>query len=215
MKTYIDLTYEITPNIPMWPGEPSPELWVEKTVPRDGYSVQGVRLTNHLGTHLDTPSHLIEDGATLDQIPLEVLIGRALVLDLTHKEEGDRITRRDLEAEDATRLRGARILLKTAWDLKFRKGHFFEGFPCLDLEAARYLATLKPLLLGMDTPSPSPVGDPGERIHKTLLGAGILHLEALKNLHRIPGNTCDLFVLPLPFKGFSGGPCRVVAVVDP
>lgn len=214
MKTYIDLTYDIVEDIPMWPGEAAPEIREARTVEKDGYSVQSICFSNHLGTHLDAPSHFIRGGATLDQIPLETFIGKAVILDFTHKKKGDVITRQDLEPFHNRIKPGVRVLLKTGWDLGFEKGHFFEGFPCLSLEAARYLAAGRPSLLGMDTPSPSPVGDPGEEIHKTLLGAGVVHLEALRNLTLIDRDDCELIVLPPPFKAFSGAPCRAVAVVE-
>lgn len=214
MKTYIDLTYDIEEDIPMWPGESPPEIREASSVEKDGYSVQSICFSNHMGTHLDAPSHFIRGGRTLDQIPLETFFGKAVLLDFTGKKEGGVITRQDLEAFHDRIQPGGRVLMKTGWDLKFEKGHFFDGFPCLSLEAARYLADIRPALLGMDTPSPSPVGDPGEEIHKTLLGAGIVHLEALRNLTRIEGEDCELIVLPPSFKGFSGAPCRAVAVVE-
>lgn len=214
MKTFIDLTYNLAEDTPMWPGETSPEIWDSKILEKDGYSVQSICFSNHVGTHLDAPSHFIKGGLTLDQIPLETLIGKAVILDLTYKREGDIITRPDLEVFQDRFGQSSRILLKTGWDCKFRIGHFFDHFPCLTLEAAQYLASTRPLLLGMDTPSPSPTGDPDEGIHKTLLGAGILHLEALRNLTLIKQDECELIVLPPLFKGFSGGPCRVVAVLE-
>ncbi len=214
MKTYVDLTYDIVEDIPMWPGEAAPEIREARTVEKHGYSVQSIRFSNHMGTHLDTPSHFIQGGLTLDQIPLETFIGKAVILDFSNKEKGGVITTQDLEPFNKRIEAGGRVLLKTGWDLKFEKERFFEEFPCLDLEAARYLAARRPALLGMDTPSPSPVGDPGEAIHKTLLGAGMVHLEALKNLTCVKRDDCELIVLPPPFKGFSGAPCRAVAVVE-
>ena len=214
MKAYIDLTYGIREDIPMWPGEAGPEIRETKTIERDGCSVQSLCFSNHVGTHLDAPSHFIQGGLTLERIPLETLIGTAVILDLTRKGEGDVITRQDLEVFQKRLVAGSRVLLKTAWDLRFREGHFFDNFPCLDLEAARYLASRRPALLGMDTPSPSPVGDPDEAIHKTLLGAGIVHLEALRNLTLVEVDECKLIVLPPPFLGVSGAPCRAVAVVE-
>jgi arylformamidase len=74
------------------------------------------------------------------------------------------------------------------------------------------LAERRIALLGMDTPSPSPPDDPGHGIHNTLLGAGIVLLECLANLRGLRGNECELIVLPPLFKGFSGSPCRAVAV---
>lgn len=214
MKIYLDLTYGLRKDIPMWPGEAGPEIRESKTIDRDGCSVQSVWFSNHVGTHLDAPSHFIKGGLTLEQIPLETLIGRAVILDLTRKGEGGVITREDLEVFQKRLAPGSRVVLKTGWDLRFREGRFFDNFPCLDLEAARYLAARRPALLGMDTPSPSPVGDPDEAIHKTLLGAGIVHLEALRNLTLIDADECELIVLAPPFLGFSGAPCRAVAVVE-
>ena len=82
----------------------------------------------------------------------------------------------------------------------------------MTLDAAQELAERRIALLGMDTPSPSPVDDPGHRIHKTLLGAGMVLVECLANLRRLRGTECELIVLPPLFKGFSGSPCRAVAV---
>ena len=87
-------------------------------------------------------------------------------------------------------------------------------FPCLTQEAADYLVQLKIRLLGMDTPSPSTLDDPDQTIHTTLLGAGIVILESLKNLTLIERNQCQIIVLPLPIKDFSGAPCRVIAVLQ-
>ena len=150
MKTYIDLTYDITQDTPMWPGEASPEIREVKTLEKDGYAVQSIGFSNHMGTHLDAPSHFIRGGCTLDQIPLETFIGRAVILDFTGKQEGDVITRRELASHGSRLGPGSRILLKTGWDRKFKKDGFFEGFPCLDLDAARYLVSTRPALLGMD-----------------------------------------------------------------
>lgn len=214
MKAYIDLTHPIEEGIPVWPGEPDPEIWASATLEKDGYTVESIRIGTHLGTHMDTPSHFVGGGANLDQIPLETLIGRAFILDLRSKGRGQLIGKEDLEPYHDRLRPGARILLKTGWDRHFRDGTFFEDFPCLTLEAARYLASRRITLLGMDSPSPSPVGDPDNRIHRTLLGAGIIHVEALKDLTLIEEDECELIALPPLFKGFSGSPCRVVAVVE-
>ena len=104
------------------------------------------------------------------------------------------------------------VLVRTGWDFQYGSTIFFQDFPSLTLEAAQELAERRIALLGMDTPSPSPVDDPEQGIHKTLLDAGIVLLECLTNLHRIRGNECELIELPPLFKGFSGSPCRAVAV---
>jgi kynurenine formamidase len=145
---------------------------------------------------------------------LDILIGKALILDLTDKGRKELITREDLTEYHSRLLPGARVLIRTGWDSKFTSDEFYEDFPCITLEAAEYLASMNISLLGMDTPSPSPLDDPDQAIHKLLLGSGIIVLESLKNLALITGDECDLIVLPLPFKGFSGSPCRAVAGID-
>jgi len=212
MVRYIDLTFPIEEAMPVWPGDPRPEFREVKSLEQDGYAIQSIRFSNHLGTHLDAPSHIVHGGRTLDRIPLETLIGKAVLLDFTSKGKKDRITRRDLETCGNLLHKGTRVLIRTGWDSHYGSTIFFQDFPCLTLEAAQELADRRIALLGMDTPSPSPVDDPEQGIHKALLGAGIVLLECLTNLHRIRGNECDLMVLPPLFKGFSGSPCRAVAV---
>ena len=209
---YIDLTLPIEEGMPVWPGDSGPECAKVRTLREDGYVLQTIRFSNHLGTHLDAPSHVVKGGMALERIPLETLIGKAVILDFTDKGKNGRITREDLHARGDVFRPGARVLLRTGWDRHYGKPFFFQDFPCLTLEAARDLAKAGVALLGMDTPSPSPIDDPDQGIHKTLLGAGMVLVEGLANLHRIRGKECDLIVLPPLFKGFSGSPCRAVAL---
>ena len=214
MKSYIDLTHLIEEGMPVFPGDPQPEIMEPMTLGKDICTVQSIRFNNHVGTHLDAPSHFVEEGLALHEIPLETLIGRAIILDFTDKGKNGLIAKEDLQQHSKNLEPGARVLLKTGWDKNFKPAVFYEDFPCLAPDAAQYLVSRKIRLLGMDTPSPSPIEDPDQVIHKTLLGAGIVLLEALKNLISIDRNECELIVLPPPFKNFSGAPCRVVAVVE-
>jgi arylformamidase len=212
MVRYIDLTLPIEEGMPVWPGDSGPECTKVKSLEQDGYVLQTICFSNHMGTHLDAPSHVVPGGMTLDQIPPETLIGRAVLLNFADKGKKDRITRKDLQARGDVLRPGARVLLRTGWDKHYGSSFFFQDFPCLTLEAAQDLAQAGVALLGMDTPSPSPIDDPDQGIHKALLGAGIVLVEGLINLHLIRGNECDLIVLPPLFKGFSGSPCRAFAV---
>lgn len=212
MVRYIDLTLPIEEGMPVWPGDQGPEFREVTSLEQDGYAVQTICFSNHLGTHLDAPSHVIKGGITLDRVPLETLIGKAAILDFTGKGKNERITREELQPHGDILYQGARVLIRTGWDSQYGSSSFFRDFPCLTLEAAQILAERGIALLGMDTPSPSPIDDPEQSIHKTLLGAGIVLLEGLTNLHLINGNECELLVLPPLFSGFSGSPCRVVAI---
>jgi len=212
MVRYIDLTLPMEEGMPFWPGDSGPEFREVKNLEQDGYSVQTICFSNHIGTHLDAPSHVVKVGMTLDRIPLETLIGKAVLIDFSDKGKKDRITLKDLQTHGHVLRQGARVLIRTGWDSRSGSSFFFQDFPCLTLEAAQNLAERGIALLGMDTPSPSPIDDPEQGIHKTLLGAGIVLLEGLANLHLIRGNECELIVLPPLFKGLSGSPCRAVAL---
>ena len=209
MKNYLDLTHRIEESMPVFPGDPQPEFKEIMTLGEDFCTVQSIRFNNHIGTHLDAPSHFIEGGMTVDQIPLETLIGRAIILDCTDKGKNDLITKKDLQQRQRIDT-GSRVLIKTGWDRNFTSPAYYENFPCLTPESAEYLASLKIKLLGMDTPSPSPLDDPDQAIHKTLLGAGVVLVESIKDLTQIDRDECQLIILPLPIKDFSGAPCRVV-----
>jgi len=214
MTRYIDLTHRIEKSMPVFPGDPPPEMSEVMTLGQDICTVQSIRFNNHIGTHLDAPSHFIEGGMTVDKIPLESLIGKAVILDFTCKGKNELITKEDLQAHEYRILPGSRLLIKTGWDVNFTSEAFYEDFPCLTQEAAEYLVQLKIRLFGTDTPSPSPLDDTGQAIHKTLLAAGIVILESVKNLTLIDRNQCQIIVLPPPIKDFSGAPCRVVAVLE-
>ena len=200
--------------MPVFPGDPPPEIREVMTLGKDICTVQSIQFNNHVGTHLDAPSHFIEGGKTLDQIPLESLIGKAVILNFTDKGKNDLITKEDLQSQKYRILSGSRLLIKTGWDVNFTSEAYYEDFPCLTQEAAEFLVSCKIGLLGMDTPSPSPLDDPGQAIHKTLLGADIVILESVKNLTSIDRDQCQIIVLPPPIKDFSGAPCRVVAVLE-
>src|SRR5512138_1970244 len=98
MAKIIDITVPLTPGVARYPDDPAFEL---ASVSRmsDGASYNGTRLAmgTHYGTHVDAPRHFIADGATADAIPLEILVGKARVVDLNVVE---RIDRADLEALD-------------------------------------------------------------------------------------------------------------------
>jgi kynurenine formamidase len=214
MKIYIDLTHVIEEGMPVWPGEPQPDIEETMSLGKDICAVQRIRFSNHLGTHLDAPSHFIKDGITVDRIPLQTLIGKAAILDFTNKKKNDFITGEDLREHMELIESGTRVLIKTGWDKYFNQETFYDGFPCLTLGAAELFASKKLRLLGIDTPSPSPIDDHEQMIHKILLGSGIILLESLKNLTFIEEDECGLIVLPPPFRNFSGSPCRVVALIE-
>lgn len=215
MSKVIDLTHIWHNKMPFFPGDLQPRIQEQQAPLQGEYcSVQSIYCSNHTGTHLDAPAHFLPQGPSVEQVDPALLWGRAYVLDFTDKGPGSEISVQDLQSKmsEAQRM-PRRLLLYTGWDLRFSGPMFYQDFPVLTLEAARYLADSELGLLGMDTPSPSPVNDPQQMIHKVLLQERVWILEGLRNLDQLSGNSCELVVAPLPLQGASGAPCRVLARV--
>ena len=83
--SWIDFTHIISPSMSTFPGTPAPELTTVATVPVNYYRETKLQLYSHMGTHMDAPAHIIENGRTLDQFPAEHFIGSAVVIPCTPK----------------------------------------------------------------------------------------------------------------------------------
>ena len=71
VKKYVDLSWEITKDTPIYPGDPEPDVSVATTVENEGYNLSGVYLGTQTGSHVDAPYHFSNDGATIDQMELD------------------------------------------------------------------------------------------------------------------------------------------------
>ena len=102
----IDMTHTITPEIPIYPGTPVPSLSPACTLTRDGFRETMLSFSSHTGTHMDAPAHLLQDGRTLDDMPMSQFSGRATVLDVSG--EGPVITEAFLQSRPTMRPSTAR-----------------------------------------------------------------------------------------------------------
>lgn len=158
-----------------------------------------IGLDAHTGTHLDAPLHMIENGATIETIPLELLVGPARVLDLTHVEDG--ISREDLERFAIQQ--GEWLLLKT-------KNSFSEEFDFdfiyLKADGAQYLKEIGIKGVGTDGLGIERA-QPDYGTHRTLMINGILIVEGLRLKH-VPAGNYFLVVAPLKLEGIEAAPAR-------
>src|SRR5512142_1996943 len=130
-----DVTVPLAPGMTTYPGDPPFVLEPVQELGRDPYSLSRVTLSTHTGTHVDAPSHFLPGGATVDQLPLEILLGKARVVEVLARE---RVDRADLEALD---LRDdLRVLLKTRMSGQLLKGGYQSEHVYLSEDAALYLA---------------------------------------------------------------------------
>ena len=203
---YYDISVPITPDLPVWPGDPSVKLTPASQIAAgDTANVTHLAMSAHTGTHVDAPYHFLEEGTTLEKVPLETMIGPAYVLYLP---EVERITAADLEAaaipEGTTRL-----LFKTRNSEIWRRETAFQTeFVALTPDAAQFLVDRGVQLVGIDYLSIAPF-DEGRPTHEILLGAGMLIIEGL-DLSTVPPGNYTLYCLPLNLQGVDGAPARVI-----
>lgn len=208
----IDLTMDIYHGAPTFENDPECSVVVHHTIDSIGYNITQISMSTHQGTHLDAPYHFFDNGMTVDQIPLETVIGKAVKIDLTQKKPKDPITVEDLLPYEAWIKKGGRIILHTGWDKVFPNKEYFSDFAYITMELADWLAGKEIALLGMDMPTPNPKD--WIYVHHALLGHGIIVVEGLANLEKITKNEFLLIAVPLRITGRDGSPIRAVALEE-
>ena len=205
MSKLYDLTVPLSADLATFPGDPVFRLTATHRI-RDGqpYNVSQVVLGTHAGTHVDAPWHFLDEGAKVDELPLEILMGKARVVAVAAREAVERGQLEELDLRDDLRL-----LIKTRNSGTLRQGSFREDFVHLSVDAASYLAQIGIKLVGWDYLSVEKFGSRDYAAHHALLGAGVVLVEGL-DLSQVEPGEYDLFCLPLKLEGADGSPARVV-----
>jgi arylformamidase len=209
----IDLTHLMENKMPAYPGEKSPVFTKKLSHKKDGVQVLRINMLTHSGTHLDTPAHFFSFGATLDEIPVNNFIGKAILIDCTGFGAGEKIGMRHFKkhAEDLWKVEY--VLIHTGWDKYWGNDKYYSDFPVLSEEAAKFLTKFKILGVGLDVPSVDPVGSANYPNHFTLLSHGIYIVENLTNLNWIDKKRFVFSAFPLKIKNGDGSPVRAVAII--
>ena len=182
----------------------------------EGRETRKLVLGTHIGTHADAPRHFIPGGATIDEIALDTLIGPATVADFMDCNPLQEIDVEDLKKRFGNKV-PSRVILRTGWSQYFGNMKFYDQYPFLSEDAAKWLVENGVKLIAMDTPSPdNPAHSRGTANdspnHKILLGAGVILVEYLANLSAVTASEVELIVMPLKLKGCDGSPARCVAI---
>lgn len=232
--TIVDLTHAFDTDTIYWPTARGFQLEeVAHGITEKGYFYAANRFcaAEHGGTHLDAPIHFFEGGHATDEIPIEQLIGLAVVVDVSARCAGDRDYRvqiEDLRAweEEHGRLpEGAIMLLRTGWEERWDDREAYLGtartgpeavpelhFPGLHPDAARWLVTERTIkAVGLDTPSIDYGQSELFESHVILFEAGIPAFENVAELARLPPKDFVVAALPMKIRGGTGGPLRIVA----
>lgn len=201
----LDVSVPLTAGIPVYPGNPAFELQPVKRIAEGGSSnVSRLVLGTHTGTHVDAPRHFFDGSAGVDELPLNLLLGRARVVEIQRRGG---IEAADLEA--AGLREDLRVLLKTSNSALWNAGGFREDYTYLTESGARYLVDQGVKVIGVDYLSVEQFKKPGAPAHRALLSAGVIIIEGLNLSDAEPG-MYEMYCLPLPVAGGDGAPARVV-----
>ena len=211
MKKIIDISLSVSPDLPIWPGDPPVELErVAKIEEGSEANITFMRMGAHTGTHVDAPYHFLgDDSKTLEQLSLELLTGPALVVRIP--DETGLITADTLEALEIP-TNASRLLFKTRnsslWEMAEK--HFDETYVAIDSGAAKLLVERGVRVVGVDYLSVAPYTDTTPT-HRILLEAGVVIIEGL-NLSVVEAGEFDLYCLPVKLAGADGAPARAILI---
>ena len=233
----VDLSYAFDSETVYWPtAEP---FRLEKDfegVTEQGfyYSAYRYSAAEHGGTHLDAPLHFAKGRHSADEIPLEQLLGAAIVIDVTKQCASNpdyRITADDFLSWEKAHGRiatGTIVLLRTGFgkhypDRKKYLGTAERGpsavaqlhFPGLHPDAARWLVSNRSIkAIGLDTASIDFGQSTKFESHQILFEKNIPAFENVANLDKLPARGFSVIALPMKIKGGSGGPLRIIALLN-
>ena len=234
----IDLTHSFGANTIVWPTEQDFRLVLQQAGEMPGgyyYASNRLEMAEHGGTHIDAPIHFSKGGQTLDQVPIERLVGTGVRIDVTTQCARDRdyrITIQDFERWEAAHGRipnRAIVLLDTGFAGHWLSRQQYLGtelrgpeavqalhFPGLHPEAASWLVRERQVkAVGIDTASIDYGQSTKFETHVALLSQNVPVFENLNDLRDLPDREFDVIALPMKIAGGTGGPLRVIAVLPP
>ena len=203
-----DISLTLRQRMPVYPGEPTPLIEPMKQMERGDFcNVSRLTIATHTGTHIDAPLHFLPGAASVVQLPVDVLVGPALVLEMAVAQE---ITAADLEAA-AIPPGTERLLFKTRNSRLLDDDDFRRDFVYLTLDAARWLVERGVRLVAIDYLSVEQMDAQPNVVHETLLRAGVITVEGV-DLRQVASGPYFLACLPLKIDGADGSPVRAVLV---
>ncbi|RPI91578.1 MAG: cyclase family protein [Chloroflexi bacterium] len=230
MIEIIDLSQDIFPGMPVFPGLPEVNITMHVSHEEwDGITDSGLvspavnklELGEHTGTHVDAINHMARQyrGQSIDTMPLTMFYTEGICLNLSHKGLRELIEPDDLELA----LAEARLGIKPGDTVLLFTGHYRRAFgtdnwpdgPGVSAQAARWLGRQKIAAFGVETMAPGVLHVSNKEVHHICGELGFTHYENLINLHRLIGRGRFRFIgLPLKIRGGTGSPVRAVAVFE-
>jgi kynurenine formamidase len=212
----VDLTLPVDSTTMVYPGDPLIDVVATDTAADSGFNVHRITVGSHAGTHVDAPFHIDDDGARIDEVDLRLFLAPAVLLDVRHRVDRERITRADLAPRLQELSAGVIAVVHTGWTIHWGTPRYY-AHPFLDPDACAAILERGVVSIAVDAMSIDETVDaehPGEGwpCHQQVLGAGGVLIENLAHLDRIDFPDPVLSTLPLRLPGVDGSPVRAVAL---
>ena len=201
----IDVSLPLDARLPTYPHNTPFSLEAIKRMARgDSSNVSTLHMSAHTGTHVDAPRHYFDAGAGTETLPLELLIGRARVIEIDTRTGVAAEDLQDIDLSD-----DIRVLIKTQNSQLWGSPEFHADYVGVTESGATHLVEHGIKVVGVDYLSVEQFRSPGGPAHHVLLGAGTIVIEGL-DLRDVDTGVYDMFCLPLRIVGSDGAPARVV-----
>lgn len=208
----LDLTYVISPHMPVYPGTEGPTLSPACTHEKDGFQETLLSMYSHTGTHMDAPAHVFAGRASLDELPASQFVGKATVIRCDDLGEGGKITMEHLRNNPAAE-QADFLLFYTGWGKFWGKPEYFGNYPCVTNQVVDFLIQTGKKGVGLDTISLDPIAS--LTLHRQLLSTNkTVIIENLCNLDKLPQGLFTFCALPLRYENADGSPIRAVAILE-
>jgi arylformamidase len=204
MKLF-DVTVPLDATVPTYPGNTPFTLEPIKRIARgDSSNLSTLHLSAHAGTHVDAPRHFFDDAPGAEALPLDMLIGRTRVVEITARGGIAAETLAGLDLSE-----DVRVLFKTANSRMWGSAEFHKDYVGVTASGAEHLVSRGIKVVGVDYLSVEEFKKPGAPAHHALLGGGVIVIEGL-NLRDVEPGIYDMLCLPLRIVGADGAPARVI-----
>ena len=208
MSRIYDISVPIRSGGLVYPGNPEIDISLQQAVAKGASAnVSNIRFGSHTGTHADAARHFFDDGQPVDKIPLERLIGPALLVSFGEKVLS--VGAAELREHDVKGHK--RILIRTRNSALLSQKEFVKDYTYLAPDGAQYLVDLGVELVGVDYLSIEQFHSGHHRTHRTLLGHAVVIVEGL-DLSAPPPGEYQFICLPLRIEGCDGAPARAVLI---
>ncbi len=203
--SWIDISTPLASGMLVWPGDDP--VTVQQTMfieAGDPYNLTRLAMSAHTGTHIDAPRHFLPNGAGMEAMPLALMSGPALVINV---DDPRAVRAHHIPSHLPP---GARILFRTRNSTHhLTQPDFAEEFVFIERAAAEALAAAGAALVGIDYLSVGGFHEDPRETHEILLRAGIWIVEGLRLAH-VPPGPCELLCLPILLPGSDGAPARAL-----